>query len=375
MTGLLNDLMHDRADTLGAPDLDVATIVREGDRRLMRRRTAVVGGGVAAAVLTAVALPTAFQSALPSGDDRAVDPPFAAAFSAHLPVYALGSTVHVDGRTFDVGREVFSMVQTDTGVVFTDPDGTVWSATGSGEPVAVGSTHARHPRLETDASLVAWMEREGDQPVYAVLDQSSGEVRRSSLGAVPGMGWLRDEADPALVYAVDRQEVYVRDARGLVAWNPATDEQRVLGEAGGFTVDDVQAGLVAHGIDHPETGETTYRVGPALGEGNVVPAWNGFALSPDGRYLLGESDPDEAAVFDATTGTSQDAMAEGYSFSVFYGWVDEDSYVGLGMNKPYDTTPIDLLSCDVGAGCTVIAEAIGTIDDGVVIPIGESMDE
>ena len=44
MTGLLNDLMHDRADRLEPPELDLAGIVREGDERVRRRRTAVVGG-------------------------------------------------------------------------------------------------------------------------------------------------------------------------------------------------------------------------------------------------------------------------------------------------------------------------------------------
>lgn len=368
MTGLLKDLMHDRADALSAPDLDAATIVSEGDRRLRRRRTTLVAGGVAAAVLAAVALPQAF----PKGAPRAVDPPFAAAFSEHFPVYALGSTVHVAGQTFDVGREVFSMVQTDSGVVFTDRDGTVWSGTGVGDPVVVGKTNPRHPRLEADGAMAAWMERDGDQPVYAALDQSSGEVRRSTLGAVPGMGWLRDEADPALVHAVDGDEVYVRDARGLVAWNPVTDGQRVLGEVGAFTVDDVKAGQIAHSV---EDSEDTYRIGPALGRGTVVPVWNGLSLSPDGSLLLGESEPDIAAIYDASTGAAQDATAEGYAFSVFYGWVDDDTYVGLGMNKPYATTPIDLLSCGIDAGCTVIADAIGTLRDGVVIPIGESMDE
>ena len=34
MTELLKDMMHDRADSLGAPDLDVLAMVREGNRRV-----------------------------------------------------------------------------------------------------------------------------------------------------------------------------------------------------------------------------------------------------------------------------------------------------------------------------------------------------
>ena len=40
MTELLKDMMNDRADSLGAPDLDVLGMVREGNRRVQRRRTA-----------------------------------------------------------------------------------------------------------------------------------------------------------------------------------------------------------------------------------------------------------------------------------------------------------------------------------------------
>jgi hypothetical protein len=374
VTGLLKDVMHDRADSLDAPALALAAMVRDGDRRVAHRRGAAgLGLAAAAAAVVAFGLPAVW----PGDGTRAVEEsPFAAAFRAHAPAYARGSTVHVDGRTFDVGHEVFALVQSSAGVVFTDPEGTVWASDGSGAPAEVGRTHATHPSLEADGSLVAWTERDGDLPVYAVLDQATGTgVVRSSLSATSGMGRLRDDPDPALVYAVDGGTVYVRDSRGLVAWDPATDAQRVVGPAGGFTVDDVKAGMIAHSTDAGRSGQATYRVGPALGEGTVLDAWNGFALSPDGRWLIGESDPDEAAVYDTTTGRATDARVDGYSFFVGYGWADEDTYVGLGLNKPYDAASVDLLSCDVGGGCTVTASGIGTVEDGVVVPLGTSMDE
>ncbi|WP_248581442.1 hypothetical protein [Nocardioides sp. InS609-2] len=55
MTGLLSDLMHDRADTLAAPELDLDALMRDGQRRVVRRRTAFVGGGAALAVVAVVA--------------------------------------------------------------------------------------------------------------------------------------------------------------------------------------------------------------------------------------------------------------------------------------------------------------------------------
>jgi hypothetical protein len=374
MTGILTDVMRDRADSLDAPTLDVAAMVRDGESRVARRRfrtTGAVGLAAAAAAAIAVGAPALWSG----GATTATESPFAAAFEAHSPAYAVGSTVHVDGRTFDVGRDVHAMVQSDSGVVFTDAEGVVWATDGDAPAVEVGRTHARHPQLETDGSLVAWTERDGELPVYAVLDQSAGtDVVRDSLSARPGMGELRDERDPALVYAVDGAEVYVRDPRGLVAWNPVSGEQRVLGPAGGFTVEDVKAGLIAH-TTPAGPGRSTYRVGPALGEGTRLQAWNGFALSPDGRWLVGEDEPDEAALFDTATGRMSDASVDGYSFFVGYGWADEDTYVGLGLNEPYDAASVDLLTCDVGGGCTVTAAGIGTIEDGVVIPLGSPMDD
>ena len=54
MTGLLNDLMRDRADHLEAPEVDLAAIARNGERAVRRRRAAVVGGVAAASVVALV---------------------------------------------------------------------------------------------------------------------------------------------------------------------------------------------------------------------------------------------------------------------------------------------------------------------------------
>ena len=53
MTGLLSDVMHERAEGLERTAIDVAGIVREGDRRVRRRRTAVLGGAAALALAVA----------------------------------------------------------------------------------------------------------------------------------------------------------------------------------------------------------------------------------------------------------------------------------------------------------------------------------
>lgn len=374
MTGTLRHTLLERAHDVEAPLLDLDAIVRDGERRVARRRTAWVGAAAAVAAGAAVLAP----ALLPSEEAVVREATFATAFSAHHPAYALGSRVHVDGRSFDVGRDVVALVQTSHGVVFTDGDGAVWSATGDEPPLQVGRTHARHPRLEADGRLAAWVEPAPDRvPVFAVLDQAQGSaVVRSSLAARAGSGLLRDERDPALVLAVDGDLVYVRDSRGLVAWDPVTDAQRVLGEVGGFTVDDVKAGLVAHVAPGRDEGDR-YRVGATLGSGRVLPAWNGFALSPDGRYLVGESEPDVSAVFDTRSGAEVTATPSGHDFVAGYGWVDGDTYVAVGITATdeWDTSPVDLLTCDVGGACTTLGPGVGTVADGLVVPLGTSMDD
>lgn len=97
-------------------------------------------------------------------------------------------------------------------------------------------------------------------------------------------------------------------------------------------------------------------------------------LSDDGAYLLGETEPDAFAVFDVAAGTHELIGSPDHDFLVGYRWLDRDTYLALGMSKPWDSTPVDLLRCDVVGGCTVAAPAIGSVGDGMVLPFGQSMD-
>lgn len=380
MTSTLRDAMHERADRLDPHAFDVDRMVRDGDRQVRRRRTALVGGGAALAVAAAIGVATLIPQ-----DSTVTESRFAAAFSAKDPVYAIGSTVHIDGRRFDVGHEVFSMVQSTHGVVVTDPDGTVYASSGE-EALEVGRTHARHPLLVTDGSLVAWMERDGDQPVYAVLDQATGEVTRDSLEITPEEGRLAEQREIPLMLAVDGDTVYVRDSRGLVAWRPASGEERVVGSIDGVLVDDVQAGQLlrtesSRGGDAADGDRLV--VGPTLDDGTVLNgASSGFALSPDAAYVVGESEPDVAAVFDTRTGERIPVDRAGYDFVVGYGWVDGDTWAGIGLpassdlaeGESFEGIGLSMITCDVGGRCRTVAE-VGSVDDGVIVPLGTSMDE
>lgn len=366
MTGLLKDLMHEHADALAAPDLDVDAMVREGGRRVGRRRTTLVGGCAAVAVAAAVALPSVLSSA-PEGTTD----PLTGTFGAQDPVYAVGATLHVGGREVVLPTAVRSLVQTDHGVVHADRTGAVWSTTADGSQ-QVGTADRRFPQLVADGSLAAWVDTAADVPAFSVLDQTTGEVVSSALGNTSSMGTVRDEAEPAVVYALDGDVLYLRDPRGAVAWNHRTDDQRVLGDADGFTIDDVQGGQIAYQPAVQDSATPDYRVGPDLTSGRRLAAWSAFALSPGATYLLGEDEPDRATLFVVATGEAIDALPDGYAFFAGYGWVDDDTYVGIGLNKPWERTPVDLLTCDVAGACTVTAEAVGTLEDGLVLPFGEA---
>ncbi len=367
MTSLLQNLMHDRADALPAPHLDVEAMVRDGQRRVTRRRTALVGGGAAAAVVAALAIP----SLLPTEARPVATDSFASALASHQPTYAVGTTLHVDGRTFAVPTAPKAMVQTDQGVVYADDKGGVWSTTSDGT-LEVGATDRSNPQLVSDGSLAAWVDTADDVPAFAVLDQTTGGVISSPLNNVATTGTRRGQDSAAVVYALDGDDLYLRDPRGVVAWNHVTDDQRVLGDADGFAIDDVQDGQIAY-RPREEGGSTeSYRVGPDLTGGHRLEAWTGFALSPGASYLIGEDEPDRAKVFDIATGEVIDAVPDGYAFFAGYGWIDDDTYVGIGLNRPWNTTPVDLLTCEVRGGCTVSARGIGTVDGGVVLPFGEA---
>jgi len=361
----LHDLMTTRSLAVEPPALDIQAIAAEGGRRVRRRRVAA-GSAVVCLSALAVGLGPALMPDGRTGTTAA----FAAAFGAAEPSYALGKVVHVDGRQFEVPTEVLAFVQTTRGVVYSDAAGDVWSATGDSDAVKVGTTTREAPRLVADGAHAAWGTAvSGGRTTWTVLDQSSGKTK--ALEGDSDRGEFDND-----VQALDGTVLYLRDARGLVAWDFEAGTDRFLGAwRDDMEVVDVENGTIAHQYAASRDAEDlTFRVGPALGEGRTVSLWNGLDLSPDATRVLGETEPDTFAVFDTASGETTELLPDGYAFFIGYRWVDAYTYLGLGLNRPWDPTPVDLLRCDVGAGCEVAAPAIGSIDAGMVLPIGKPMD-
>jgi hypothetical protein len=370
MTGLLNDLMRERADALDGPAFDVDGLVRAGDRRVRRRRVALAGGLAALAVGAGLVAPLAVGG----GDDRgALDPDLAIAFDAPAPAYAVGSLVTVDGQTFDVGRPVRAFVQTSAGIVFSDASGNVWAAAGP-DPVMVGRIDADSPRLVADGQRAAWVEP-GETPTFAVLDQASGRVVRDPLGNVPMMATTNDGADPAVVYAVDGTSVYVRDHAGAEVWNVATGESRLIGaDAESGTIVDVEGGQMVY-VTRVDGSPPVRRLGTTLDNGVDLGVWKADDLSTSGRYLMAEPRADEFRVLDTRTHRWMPAPDAGYDFFVGYAWLDGDHYAAVGASKPLNASgPVDILTCTASTGaCAVTADGVGTLADGFTMPLGRDI--
>ena len=260
------------------PDLDALT--RAGDRRLRRRQTGLLAGGLAAAavVVAAVAVPGLRGG---SGDTNVVDLPDVAAVS-----WARGQEIHVGDETVEVGHEVNAYVRTSHGYVVADPDGNVWSVTGSGVD-QVGTVSAKHPRLvaDTEGSLAGWVDPSEQSPSFMVWDQDAGGLLYADgTHTSADMGELADEADPAYFYAIDGRTAYWRDARGAVAVDLDTGEVGVV-EAkarNGFDIVAVEDGHIA--FSRPKG--TLVARGPDGAATMLRGAYGSMgAFSPDGQLL------------------------------------------------------------------------------------------
>jgi hypothetical protein len=366
MTGLLNDVMHDRADTLGAPDLDLDAIIVDGARRVRRRRV-VTGLGAAAVAATVAVGGLAVPSLLRNVGDLG---PAAPAFERG-PAWALGSKVHVGTRVVDVGREVASFVQTDDGIVFTSPDSRVRLWDGA-RAETIGKAEGQRLRADDTGSLVAWVElAEDGHPQYVVFDTAErSEVARVDDQAAGAS--LEPSDGGAQVFAVDDGAAYWRHDADLVRYDVATGEETVVSDEVGEIVD-VAASRVAYIVD----GRGNHRWGIAARDRvdptavSLAEASNGF-LSPDGRLLTAE-EYDSIAVYATESRQDVTPKVEGYRYVVGFGWSADDVVTVMGLTDYSDESATgDVLSCDVSDDeCTVVSSFEGLSPEAVVLDVGD----
>lgn len=340
MTGLLTDVMRERAEHLGAPHLDLAEITRDGDRRVRRRRTALVGG-VAAAALVAVFTVPALGGGASDGPRRDVVADGSAVDPQPLAWIERG-VLHVIGRPdVDLGVDVRAWVWVGDDIVLTDSQHRVRLWTGDALDV-IGRTapaESDRPELVSDGTFAAWTSE--DQRVVR-YDVATGELVQA-----PQLPGRRPR-----VTAVDGAQVYAIDTEGVYAWQPTTpDSYRTLeGDRG--EVLDAEDGTTVRKVD------TENRAVLARDGELVQLSTREFAnLSPDGSLVAVEND-DLGQVVDAVTGATV-PFEHGHEWAVGYQWLDASTLAVLAFDGIEEDTAETawLLTCD---GHTGVCDRPGT---------------
>lgn len=353
MNGLLRDLLSERADAAGAPDLDLGELIAEGEQRVTRRRRLVLGGTAAAVVLTVGA-----SFALVRAGDRSTspeippttnspsitveDPPDTDDGSRPL-TYGVGATIHYGDRVIEAAEDPDGLYVFDDGLWFFTGENEGTSTThlyytdGSSEPVEIARGIDRVAPAEV-GSLLVWLDGDDlviyDTHVRGVVARVplNGQRLGNPIIPVEDAVYWREYDDSAEsisdgrtvrydLSAGTRTRVSRADERAAEA-RAAGSPRLVVGSADStdrvedFTVDDSQVG-VDTGSGAPEP---------------VFVAATGERLRvrlPDGY--------------------------DGQSVGVFQ-WLDDDRFA-LSANSGVKNAPIgDLLLCQISSGqCRTIA--------------------
>lgn len=347
MTGLLTDVMHDRADHLDAPDLDLARITRDGDRRVRRRRTALVGGIAAVVAVGVVAVPSLTGDRDGGGTGRDVVADGTAAAPVPLS-WTTGSTLRRSGAPdVDLGVDVRAWVWAGEAIALTDDDRRVllWE---DGSLEQVGTVATPDPddaELVADGERVAWVDPDRR---LVLLDTATGET---STQDVPRGGDVR-------VTALDGDTVYAVGS-GVLAWDTRTSEVETLDPSGRAIVIDAEDGTLLRALP----GRRAKVEGPGR---ELTLTTDSFAnLSPDGTHVVAESN-DEGILLDTSSG-DRVPLATGYDWALPFQWLDTDAVAVLAFAFGEDTEEPFLVRCVVSTGACDEGEPL---EPGFQLPAG-----
>lgn len=357
MTGLLTDLMRERADDLPAPHLDLAAIAREGDRRVRRRRTTFAGGLAAAAAVAAVAVPP-FVHGGGVGDDRARHDVVADGTTADPQQLAwiTGSTLHRPGKPdVDLGVDVRAWVWAGDHIVFTDPRRRVrvWDGGTVDDLGPIATPDPDAPELVADGTSVAWVSVDERVVRY--------DVAEGTLVVAPEL-----PGNSPRVTAIDGADVYAVDTEGVYSWRTsAPASYRTLGTDPRTAVMDAESGTLVRGVTGDEV--VLIRDGSEIGLST-----QGLAnLSPDGSLVTIEND-DVGQVVDAATGATR-RFEHGHEWAVGYQWLDPATLAVLAFDGLDDESSSTawLMTCDARTGtCDGPGTEIPPAYGDVQLPLG-----
>lgn len=371
MSGLLKDVMNKRAEAAERPHLDLDAIVATGEKRIRRHRVAAAVATTAAVATIAVTAATVVdtdQRSTPDGIQPATSP---AKFEQRTTTYSAGSVIHYGDQQIDVApHSITSFVQTDDGFVFTDADGGVFTADGSSVD-EIGATDQPYGVLLAagdDGPYVTWLDT--DASAFKVYDMAAR--REVANVQQPPQPTRAGEFDLLAVLALDGSTAYWHTADGVVSYDIEAGQSTVVkADANTLWLADVADGVLARSAFLSGLGITVSADPDA--KGPTVPGYNHATLSPDAGYVA--TDPqDSEQVFVAANGREVTPVAEGYSFTAVVQWIDNDSYVALGIRRGNsEDEPFDLLICSISAGsCSPDRESVG-VPGKVQFPVGEDL--
>ncbi len=382
MTGQLRTTLNARAHDLEAWEADLDAIVRDGARRVRRRRVAIAGGlaGVLAVVGGTAALATRGHTTRPQPAGQDVRP----------LSYAVGSVIHTGSGTIDVGKKVVSYVPTHWGFVFSTPDRDLYlERDGEVRPITTFDGTPSHLATDTsaivvgdDGMLTAWFDGSRIQtwPGYRTSDSDEVDALDKTNSFNAADSWPADQ--PPRIEAVsdghmwfwDGRETWVaavRPSSSTAGWPdsgfPTPDT--VQDAAGDKILVRVGDGLAVTEADLAPQSPTWDGGTDLSGVEPQVPGLSTGDLAPDGEHWFSH-DNDEFAVFDSATGQRQEPAHPAFAFAAPYQWLGDGTMAVLATKGTSDDPQIWLLTCRVSTNdCEVAAPHIGGYDD-VALPVG-----
>ena len=344
MNGMLRDVMAERVDAAGRPDLDLHGLIALGERRVSRRRRAAVAAGVASVVLTAGA-GFALGQDRESGartDAPATNPPPDAPASRPL-TYGVGATIHYGDRIIQAAEDADDLFVFDEGLAFlTGDDGRpaenrLFFTDGDSEPVEI-ARGVEMLRAGEIGSLLVWLDGD-DVVIYDVAVRA--EVTRVPLNG-------RRLANP------------ITPLEDAVYWTEYDDSTATELSDGQLVRYDLSTGARTPATQADLKAETWTANPPVLLAGSATSrrVAEDF-LVVDSRLEADIFQDEPVPVFVAATGepvsVSVPSRYDGQSLGIFQ-WMDDDRFA-LVADGGVKKAPIgDLLACRISTGqCHTVA--------------------
>ncbi len=358
MNGMLRDLLSERADTAGSPELDLRDLIAKGERSVRRRRRVAVGGTVAAVALT-VGVSFALVQV---GDDRTsppAGPPTSPPSKADVApdttdgsrplTYGVGATIHYGDRVMEAAEDPDGLYVFDDGLWFFTGENEGTSTThlyytdGSSEPVEIARGIDRVTPGQV-GSLLVWLD--GDDVV--IYDTHvPGVVARVPLNGQRLGNPIIPLEDAVYWREYDDSAESISDGRS-VRYDVSAGTRTRVSRANERTVEARAAGSPILVVG---SATSRFSVGIEPGFEVVDSRLEGRAPEP------GAPPP----VFVAATGERlRVSVPDGYDGEAMglFQWLDEDRFalVVLGTAGIGNVPTGDLLVCRIAAGqCRTVA--------------------